>query len=161
MIFVTLGTQKFQFDRLLKELDNLINQGKIKKEDLVVQCPYKEYEPKNFETFKLKPQSEINKMNEDADIIIMHCGTGSIIRALKMGKKVILVPRRKEYKEHVDNHQLELAKVFEEKYGVLVVNNIDELYKCILKCNDYKPREWKENNSRLINSIQEKIDALL
>ena len=32
MIFVTLGTQKFQFDRLLKKLDQLVETGKIKKE---------------------------------------------------------------------------------------------------------------------------------
>ena len=32
MIFITLGSQKFQFNRLLKAIDKLVEQGKIKEE---------------------------------------------------------------------------------------------------------------------------------
>ena len=79
MIFVTLGTQRFQFDRILKKLDELLEEGKLKKEELKVQCVYSEYVPKNFEYFKLKPQDEIDRITDEADIIITHSGTGSII----------------------------------------------------------------------------------
>ena len=64
MIFVTLGTQRFQFDRVLKKLDELLEEGKLKKEELKVQCVYSEYVPKNFECFKLKPQDEIDRINQ-------------------------------------------------------------------------------------------------
>ena len=87
MIFVTLGTQKFQFDRILKELDKLIDENKLKKEDIMVQNVCQEYQPKNFKPFRLKPQEEIDKITNDAEIIITHSGTGSIINSLKMGKK--------------------------------------------------------------------------
>ena len=112
MIFVTLGTQKFQFDRILKELDRLIDQKKLKSEEIMVQNVCQEYQPKNFKCFRLKPQEEIDKITKNAEIIITHSGTGSIINSLKMGKRIIIVPRRKEFGEHVDNHQLELAEVF-------------------------------------------------
>ena len=82
MLFITLGTQRFQFDRVLKEIDKLIENGKINKENIQVQCVYSEYEPKNFKTFKLKPQDEIDKITDEADIIITHSGTGSIINSL-------------------------------------------------------------------------------
>ena len=161
MIFVTLGTQKFQFDRILKELDKLIDENKLKKEDIMVQNVCEEYQPKNFKTFRLKPQEEIDKITEDAEIIITHSGTGSIINSLKMGKRIIIVPRRKEFGEHVDNHQLELAEVFHEKYNIPVVTEMDELYDVIQKINEYRPIKWEENNTSLINSIENKINQLL
>ncbi len=161
MIFVTLGTQKFQFDRILKELDKLIDENKLKKEDIMVQNVCQEYQPKNFKTFRLKPQEEIDKITEDAEIIITHSGTGSIINSLKMGKRIIIVPRRKEFGEHVDNHQLELAEVFHEKYNIPVVTEMDELYDVIQKINEYRPIKWEENNTSLINSIENKINQLL
>lgn len=161
MIFVTLGTQKFQFDRILKELDKLIDENKLKKEDIMVQNVCQEYQPKNFKPFRLKPQEEIDKITNDAEIIITHSGTGSIINSLKMGKRIIIVPRRKEFGEHVDNHQLELAEVFHEKYNIPVVTEMDELYDVIQKINEYRPIKWEENNTSLINSIENKINQLL
>ena len=161
MIFVTLGTQKFQFDRILKELDKLIDENKLKKEDIMVQNVCQEYQPKNFKPFRLKPQEEIDKITNDAEIIITHSGTGSIINSLKMGKRIIIVPRRKEFGEHVDNHQLELAEVFHEKYNIPVVTEMDELYDVIQKINEYRPTKWEENNTSLINSIENKINQLL
>ena len=161
MIFVTLGTQKFQFDRILKELDKLIDENKLKKEDIMVQNVCQGYQPKNFKTFRLKPQEEIDKITNDAEIIITHSGTGSIINSLKMGKRIIIVPRRKEFGEHVDNHQLELAEVFHEKYNIPVVTEMDELYDVIQKINEYRPIKWEENNTSLIKSIENKINQLL
>ena len=161
MIFVTLGTQRFQFDRVLKELDNLIEEGKIKGEDLMVQCVYSEYEPKHFQTFKLKPQDEIDKITDEADIIITHSGTGSIINSLKKQKRIIIIPRIKEYGEHVDSHQLELAEVFSQKYNIPVVKDMEELYNAIENINHYIPQKWEENNKGLIKALESNIDVLL
>lgn len=161
MIFVTLGTQKFQFDRVLKELDKLIDEGKLKKEDLNVQCVFSEYIPKNFEMFDLKPQNEIDEIIDKADIIITHSGTGSIIGALKKEKKLILIPRLKKYGEHVDNHQIELAELFKEKFNIPVVLDMDNLYDTINKMEEFTPIKWEEDNKRLITDIESKINQLL
>ncbi len=47
VIFVTVGSQKFQFDRLLKEIDRLIDEGIIK-EEVFAQTGCSNYIPKNF-----------------------------------------------------------------------------------------------------------------
>lgn len=161
MIFITLGTQKFQFDRVLKEIDKLIDEKKINAKEVNVQCAYKEYEPKNFKTFKLKPQDEIDKITEEADVIITHSGTGSIINSLRKQKKIIIIPRMQKYGEHVDNHQLELAKVFNEKYGIPVLIDMEKLYDTIKRLDDYKPVKWEDNNKGLIKSIEDEINKLL
>ena len=161
MIFITLGTQKFQFDRVLKEIDKLIEEGKLKKEDLQVQCVFSEYVPKNFETFDLKPQNEIDELIDKAEIIITHSGTGSIIGALKKKKKLIIIPRLKKYGEHVDNHQMELAELFNEKFNIPIVLDVKDLYDNINKMEDFIPVKWEEDNKRLIKDVESKINQLL
>ena len=161
MIFITLGTQKIQFDRVLKELDKLVEEGKLSSKDLLVQCVYSKYNPKNYEIFGLKPQKEIDEITEKADIIITHSGTGSIINSLKKGKRIIIIPRLKKYKEHVDNHQTELAKFFNVKYNIPVVLEMEKLYETIEQIDKYDPVKWEVDNKRLISSIENTINQLL
>ena len=46
MIFVVLGTQKFQCNRLLKTVDELVGNGTIK-EEVFAQKGYIDYKPTN------------------------------------------------------------------------------------------------------------------
>ena len=70
---------------------------------------------------------------EKANIVITHGGTGAIIGAVKKGKKVIAVPRLAKYGEHVDDHQLQLIKQFDDladprmNVSDMVVNLLDVL----------------------------------
>ena len=113
MIFITLGSQKFQFNRLLKAIDELVEQGKIK-EEVFAQIGYSDYQPINYKYKQFLDRDEFAAMEGKADIVITHGGTGAIIGAVKKGKKVIAVPRLAKYGEHVDDHQLQLLKEFED-----------------------------------------------
>ena len=159
-IFVTLGTQKFQFDRLLKKIDELIEEKYIKREDIIVQCVYSEYQPKNFEMFSMKPQNEIENIMKNSDLVITHSGTGSIITSLKLKKKIIIVPRLKKYGEHVDDHQIELAEVFKEKVNIIVVNDMEQLKSSIEKSRTHEYGIWESNNIQLIEDINFSIRDL-
>lgn len=68
----------------------------------------------NFHTFIVENLDEFSNEMEKANIVITHGGTGAIIGAVKKGKKVIAVPRRAKYGEHVDDHQLQLIKQFDD-----------------------------------------------
>lgn len=160
-IFVTLGTQKFQFDRLLKEIDKLVEKGKIEKENLLVQCVYSEYIPSNFEMFAMKTQNEIEEIMKNVDLVITHSGTGSIITSLKLGKKIIIVPRLKKYKEHVDNHQVELADVFKETVNAIVVEDMDKLEMAIEESKTHKFNKWESNNNEIKYSIDKDIQEVI
>ena len=113
MIFVTLGSQKFQFNRLLIAVDNLVADGTIS-EDVFAQTGYSDYQPIHYQYKQFLDREEFASITEQSDIIITHGGTGAIIGAVKKGKKVIAVPRREEYGEHVDDHQLQLVGQFRE-----------------------------------------------
>lgn len=50
----------------------------------------------------------------DADVVVIHGGVGTIRAALSMKKRVVVVPRRSIYGEHVDDHQMEIVSAFAE-----------------------------------------------
>lgn len=47
MIFISLGTQKFQLNRLLKKIDVLISEGRIN-DSVFAQIGYSDYLPINY-----------------------------------------------------------------------------------------------------------------
>lgn len=114
MIFITLGSQKFQFNRLLIWIDELIEEHIIN-EKIYAQIGYSDYKPKNYEYRDFYERSDFLKCMEASDIVITHAGTGAIVSALKMDKRVIAVPRSTKFNEHVDDHQVEIVKNFVEK----------------------------------------------
>ena len=119
MIFITLGSQKFQFNRLLKSVDELIEGGLD--EEVFAQIGYSNYKPKNYKYKEFLDREEFSEVINCSDIVITHGGTGAIIGAVKKRKKVIAVPRLAKYGEHVDDHQLQLVSQFRE---------LDLIYSC-------------------------------
>lgn len=47
-IFITLGSQKFQFNRLLIAVDKLCEKKVISGEDVFAQTGYSDYVPRNY-----------------------------------------------------------------------------------------------------------------
>ena len=113
MIFVTLGSQKFQFDRLLRKIDELIEDGTIT-QPVFAQTGHSTYVPQHFETEAFMDRDTFAANMDKADTVITHAGTGAIIGAVKKGKKTIAVPRLAKYGEHVDDHQLQIVEQFTE-----------------------------------------------
>ena len=153
MIFVTLGSQKFQFNRLLIEVDRLIELGIIK-EDVFAQIGYSDYKPKNYIYKRFLDRDEFEKNISACDKVITHGGTGVIVASIKMGKKVIAVPRLYEFNEHVDNHQVEIISQFKTLNFIESINNIEELGN-ILKCIDrYSFNKYISNTNKIIEGIE-------
>ncbi|MGP1609024.1 MAG: PssE/Cps14G family polysaccharide biosynthesis glycosyltransferase [Clostridium sp.] len=159
MIFITVGSRSFQFDRLIRALDEQVGNGKITME-IFAQIGATNYKPKNFKYAEFLGRDEFKQMQADSDIIITHGGTGVIVNASKMNKKIIGVPRLKKYNEHVDDHQIELLKEFEKAKMILVCENVDELYKVIEKVTQTEFIQYKSNTNNILNSIEEFIENI-
>lgn len=158
MILITLGSQKFQFNRLLKEVDELIKKGKIE-EKVFAQIGYSDYIPQEYESVKFLEREEMADKIEEATLIITHGGTGAIITALKKGKKVIAVPRMKQFNEHVDDHQLQIVKQFEGEL-ISVVYDIKKLEEEINQIKEKKFNVYRSNTQQIIQSIEEFIESI-
>lgn len=166
MIVVLLGTQKFKFNRLIDEILNLKVNGVIK-DKVFIQSGHNEVLiPQTHKgDITVKPfldKEPLLKMIEESSLVISHGGTSSIISALKLNKKVIVVPRLKKFKEHVDDHQLEIVNYFKVKKYIVSVENIDELGSSILSLsNNMSLMPYKQNSESLIKCINQDIVFLL
>lgn len=157
MIFVTLGTQDKSFHRLLEAIDKAIEKGEIK-EKVVVQAGHTKYESKNMEIFDLISPDEFSKLMDECDILITHGGVGSILTAVKKGKKVIAAARLKKYKEHTNNHQKQIIKEFEKEGYLLELKDFNQVGKTLKKLEKFKQKSFKSNTPEMIKLIENLVE---
>lgn len=157
MIFVTVGSQKFQFNRLLKKIDELIEK-KVIKEKVYAQIGVSDYKPQHFEYVDFMTQDEFTKNTDKSDIIITHAGTGVIVNALKRGKKVIAIPRLAKYGEHVDDHQIQLIKEFDAMNFIEPVYDLENLESALSKVKTKKYNKYISNTNAIIEDIERFIE---
>ena len=160
MIFVTVGSQKFQFNRLLKEIDRLIENEEIE-EEVIAQIGVSDYKPKKYKYYDFLNREQFTEYMKKCNLVITHAGTGAIITALKNNKKVIAIPRLAKYEEHVDDHQIQLIDEFKELNFIEPVYEIGELKEAIknVKYNEYEKYVSNTDNiiEDLILFLEEKI----
>lgn len=156
MIFVTLGTQDKSFTRLLDAIENNIKEGNIT-DKVIVQAGSTKYRSKYMEIHKMMSKKKFEQYMRECDILITHGGVGTILDALKLNKKIIAVPRRKEFKEHENNHQLQIIEKFSEE-GYLLYAEPDTIKNEFLRLKDFNPKSYKGNNTKIINLLKKYID---
>lgn len=156
MIFVCLGTKRFPFNRLLNQIDILIENGEI--EDRVfAQIGNSTYLPKYYEYTQFLSPKEYAEIVKQAEIVISHGGTGAIISALKAYKQVIAVPRREKLGEHSDDHQLQIVELFSKQGLIKSVLEMKDLKQAIDDIKTNPITKKFESNGRIIEIIDEFI----
>ena len=155
MIYVSLGTQDKKFPRLLQEVDKLIDKGIIK-DEVIAQIGQTKYESKNMKLYDYLSKEDVIKYMNESRFIITHGGVGTILDALKLNKKVIAVARLKLYKEHVNDHQLQIIREY-TKLGYILDGTYD-LEKAIFEVNEFIPNKYVSNNDNFIKQLEDYID---
>lgn len=156
MIFVTLGSQKFQFNRLLAAVDKLIVKNVIN-DEVFAQTGCSDYRPENYKYKQFLDRNEFEEWENKCDIMITHGGTGAIIGAVKKGKKVIAVPRLAKYGEHVDDHQLQLLKQFEDMDIIESCYDLNKLEEAVEVARKKEYKQYVSNTKKIIDSIESYI----
>lgn len=159
MILVLLGTQNNSFYRLLEEIEKNIEDGTIK-EEVIVQAGYTKYKTDKMKIIDLMSKEQLEKFQDEADLIITHGGVGSIISSIEKDKKVIAVPRMHQYGEHVNNHQKEIVTDFNNKGYIIGIENVGDLKQAIIKSEKFKPQKYQPNNKKMLNIIENFIENL-
>lgn len=159
MIFVTVGTHEQPFNRLIKEVDRLVETGVIK-DDVFIQTGYSTYEPQFCKWSSLISFDKVNELMETSDTIITHGGPATFMSAIANGKKPIVVPRQEKYNEHVNDHQVDFVQQVKERYNSIeVVTEISEL-------GEYLNQDFKidgnssSNNKQFNDKLREEVGKL-
>ena len=154
MIFVTVG--HLPFPRLIKSMDDLSKEAGFKVTMQIVSA--KDYAPKNADIFDFIPSDKIDKYFEQSDLIVSHCSSGPILKSKEYKKPLVILPRRKIYKEHIDDHQMDFAKAIEmnKVNGIWVVYDEADLKRVILKVLSFgfKVSEKDNDKVRMIATIK-------
>lgn len=106
MILVATGTHHQPFDRLLRAADAL---ARDLREPVVVQRGCSRLELPHCEVHDLLPPERFEALMAEARLVVLHAGSSSFLQARALGRVPIVVPRRPEHGEHVDDHQVRFA----------------------------------------------------
>lgn len=158
MIFVTVGTHEQPFDRLIKEVDRLVENGDIQ-DEVIMQTGYCTYEPKYCTWKKFFSYDEMNHYVETADKVICHGGPATFMSVINRGKVPIVMPRREKYGEHVNDHQLFFVKkVIRKGYPIILMDNL-EASSLILK--KQQSVSIKKHNELFLKDLKREISSLI
>jgi beta-1,4-N-acetylglucosaminyltransferase len=160
MIFVTVGNDFRSFDRLLRKIDEIALRTP---KEIVIQKGYSTYRPRNAKYFDFVPMDTAVEYVKNSELVISHAGIGTIILCKEYGIPILILPRRKKYGEHMNDHQMEIARILEEKESenIFVVYEEDQLEEKILNFlkqgTAYRPvQNWGKEN--LVRAIKEFIE---
>ncbi|MER2133597.1 MAG: glycosyltransferase [Arthrobacter sp.] len=116
-IFVSLGTIKpYTFDSMI---DSLLNTG-LCNENTTWQLGSTRREDLPGRVLRQTTAREFEHLCRTSDVVVTHSGVGTILNLLESGIHPVVVPRRKQRNEHVDDHQLQIAELVSE-LGVATV----------------------------------------
>lgn len=124
MIFATVGTQG-PFDRLIRTIDGWA--GANGRTEVFAQTGPSDYRSEHIRTKRFIDATEFRERVEAASLVISHAGMGSIITALELGKRIIVMPRLASLGEHRNDHQVATAKRFAEQGAITVAFTEQEL----------------------------------
>ena len=157
MIFVCVGSRDYQFNRLLKALDELVAEGKIS-DEIVAQTGLSQYEPKHYTWYRYLDQDVFKDYQRKADLIISHGGTGALVGALKLGKQVIAVPRLARYGEHIDDHQTQVCGALAGEGYLRQVLDMEDLGDVIEACKRDPIIKKYDKPSNVLPMIQAQLE---
>ncbi len=128
VVFVTVGTDHHPFDRLLEWVDRWLASGrKSGSVSCLVQTGTSA--PSRLGTsVEYLTYHEMERAVRAATAVVSHAGPGNIMLCARFGKKPVVVPRRRELGEHVDNHQVLFATRLSAEHAIHLADAEHELH---------------------------------
>jgi UDP-N-acetylglucosamine transferase subunit ALG13 len=137
LLFATVGAT-LPFDRLVTSVANLKARGLIP-ERIVAQVGIGGVAPEGLEVVETLPFEEMQRLLREADLVVCHGGTGSLITALREGCRVVSLPRLFELGEHYDDHQAEITTAFAARGLIGVARSEEELASALEEARRREP----------------------
>lgn len=122
-VVVTLGThERYTFPRLLNRLVDILPPHL----DVLWQVGATRIDRMPADARRQVPIEEMRQAMREADAVIAHAGVGSALAAMQAGRRAVYVPRRRRHGEHVDDHQVAMARELQSRQ-LVVAREADEV----------------------------------
>jgi UDP-N-acetylglucosamine transferase subunit ALG13 len=160
MIFVTVGNVTQHFRRLLDAIHELAGAGILSQQAIVVQSGSNSYFASAHCTKQdFFPPDEYRKLIADAQVIVCHGGAGTLHHVFQAGKVPVVMPRRREYGEHVDD-QYQFVKALAAEGRVIAAFEPAELADAIGRASEVRRIPPPPGPAQAIQLIQNAINEL-
>ena len=156
MIYVTVGTMFMDFPRLICKMDAIARETG---EDVTIQIGMGPTKPEHADFFDFKSRDEVLAIQQQARLIVTHAGIGSVIDALHAKRPFIVVPRLRRHDEHMNDHQLDLARAVDDRGWGRMVLEIDDLDEACANPRPF-PTSYRPAKTPLIHSIRGVIESV-
>jgi UDP-N-acetylglucosamine transferase subunit ALG13 len=156
LLFATVGAV-LPFDRLVRMIADLRAEGGIT-ERVIAQVGASGLAVEGLETYESLSFDEMQSHLRDADLVVCHAGTGSLITALQAGCRVVAVPRERDRKEVNDNHQFEIAESFAVRGLIEVAHDKGELAAALRRARARPRLKVAFDHSDLSEFLNRKLD---
>jgi UDP-N-acetylglucosamine transferase subunit ALG13 len=107
-VFATVGADYHPFDRLMLWLDHWLQDSAPDVSCVAQTGP--SLVPARARSTKFQTYREIWTAMRRASLVVSHAGPGGVLMARDAGHCPVVVPRRREFGEAVDNHQVSFAR---------------------------------------------------
>ena len=131
MILVTVGTERFPFDRLVRTVDQAASQ--LNGESIFVQLGHSTYLPMRCQWTRFLAYQALIEQLQQARVVVSHAGAGMLVLCARLGKVPIVIPRRRRFGEHVDDHQMGLATRMARSGFAVLAEPLEELVPLLRK----------------------------
>lgn len=105
-VVVSLGANQYGFRRLVASLVKSLPRNA----EVLWQTGATDVSGLGIAPQPFLPEDRLQEAMRQADLVVCHGGVGSALSALRAGHRPLLVPRRRAFGEHVDEHQSEITK---------------------------------------------------
>lgn len=130
-VVATVGMTPYPFDRFIELVDQLAATTPV-----LVQTGFSLRAPQNANAVNFLEPKDLTDACVGAKAIVTHGGIGSVMLAWKAGIRPIVVPRRMELGENVDNHQVAFVRRLEELDLAYVAEDVETLRDRVLLRQD-------------------------
>lgn len=124
--FVAVGFHDAPFDRLLSAVDRALGAGVLER-PAVAQAGPSTYAAQHFDTVPFLRPEEVGDAVSRARYVVCQAGAGIVSASLRAGRRPLVMARRADRNEHVDDHQVQiLGKLAEMGLIVPIERDIGE-----------------------------------
>jgi UDP-N-acetylglucosamine transferase subunit ALG13 len=156
VIYVTVGTLFLDFPRLVGKVDEIAKETGAR---VLVQTGLGTTMPSHCEHFDFKPRDEVLDLQREARVVVCHAGIGSILDALEVRRPLIVVLRLKQLREHLTDHQLEVAEAVEKRGWGRVIHDIEDLPDACAH-PPAVPAQYRPAKHRLVGAVRDTIERV-
>lgn len=122
--FVSVGNAHQPFSRLLDAVDAI---APALPQPVFVQHGHTPFVSSRCGGAAFLEMSDFERRIADARLFIVQAGGGGILSALKCGKVPVIVPRRGDLGEHIDNHQVSWGRALAGTGRAVLVEDVADL----------------------------------